>query len=381
MSNFGDASFVEASDGNTTSAPLSASGAYVGTVEENEYPAVMVNIETDVGGTLFIGFSVDGVNWKEEELNIDHAVFSYVFRRVKTGPFFRLRYVNGSGAQSFFRLNSYYGDFEREIPIERSSRNSEGVAVFVQDQTTEMLDLDFLQEVKTGLSLATDSVATSRDITLVPGHGMITGTYPVGDVGTMLEIGSPITGRFIQAKVLAVTGDVITLNQLIGNVFPAGSSVNTGNRNLALTDGSATPVIFRVEPSPVQAGDITRIILAIVGPTAMDFSTFGSDPELLVGLLFRIRRADGSYKNLRTVNVNIEAMLWGFENNFFAPKTGNADHGIAFRITFAGQSNHGVTSRLDGTQLEQLECVVLDDLTAGTNSTIRVMAEGSELQS
>lgn len=269
---------------------------------------------------------------------------------------------------------------EQRFPAEITDRNGFGLAVFVQDQTTEMLDLDFLQELKTGLSLAVDSVATSRDIILTAGHGMVTGTFPAGDVGTMLEIGSTLTGRFIQAKVLAVVGDVITLNQLVGDIFPAGSSVNTGNRNLALVDGSTTPAVFRVEPSPVQAGDITRIIIAIIGPSAMDFSTFGSDPALPVGLLFRVRRPDGSYKNLRTIDVNLEAYLWGFDNSILTPKTGNTSHGLAFRVTFAGQEKHGVTARLDGTLLEQLECVVLDNLNAGTNTTIRVMAEGSELQ-
>jgi hypothetical protein len=264
--------------------------------------------------------------------------------------------------------------------FETSDRGNTANKVFVQDQTTEMLDLDFLQELKTGLSLAVDSVATSRDITLTAGHGMVTGAFPAGDVGTILEIGSTATGRFVQAKVLAVVGDVITLNQLVGDVFLAGASVNTGNRNLALSDGSVTPVIFRVEPSPVQAGDITRLIIAIIGPTAMDFSTFGSDAPLPVGLLFRVRRPDGSYKNLRTVDVNLEAFLWGFDNNLFTPKTGNTAHGIAFRVTFAGQEKHGVTARLDGTLGEQIECVVLDALSAGTNTSIRVMAEGSELQ-
>lgn len=264
--------------------------------------------------------------------------------------------------------------------FETSDRGSTANKVFVQDQTTEMLDIDFLQVLKPDLTLAVDSVADSRDITLTPGHGMITGVFPVGDVGTILEIGSLSTGRFVQAKVLAVSGDVITLNQLVGDVFLAGSSVNTGNRNMALVDGSTTPVIFRVEPSPVQAGDITRIVIVIIGPTAMDFTTFGSDDPLPVGLLFRVRREDGSYKNLRTIDVNLEAMLWGFDRDSFIPKTGNTDYGIAFRITFGGQEKHGVVARLDGRILEQLECVVMDNLLAGTNITIRVLAEGSELQ-
>jgi hypothetical protein len=277
---------------------------------------------------------------------------------------------------------------DAKAAIEVSERGGTTWGVTLNDQTTEMLDLDFLQEVHLGLTLDVDSVADSRVITLTAGHGMTPGTvpgtsvYPDGDVGTILEIGSATTGRFIQAKVLAVSGDDITLNQLVGDVFPAGASVNTGNRNLALADGSTTPVVFRVEPSPVQAGDITRIIIAIVGPSAMDFSTFGSDAPLPVGLLFRVRRPDGSYKNNRTIDRNLEGYLWGFDNSLFVPKQGNTQHALAFRVTFAGQDKHGVASRLDGALGvgEQWEVVVLDDLPSGSNTEIRIMAEGSELQ-
>jgi hypothetical protein len=271
--------------------------------------------------------------------------------------------------------------------FETSDRGTTGLGVFVQDQTTEMLDLDFLQELHT-TTLAVDSDPASRTVTLTPGHGLTPGTvpgtsvYPDGDVGTILEVGVTSSGRFIQAKVLAVSGDDITLNQLVGDVFPAGAPVVTGNRNLALADGSTTPVVFKVEPSPAQAGDITRIIVAIVGPSAMDFAGFGSDDPLDIGLQFRIRRGDGSHKNLRTVDRNLEGSLWGFDTDEFIPKQGNSQHGRAFRVTFSGQDKHGVTARLDGFLGvgEQFECVVLEDLTAQTNTEIRVIAEGSELQ-
>lgn len=269
---------------------------------------------------------------------------------------------------------------EQRVPIEISDRGGMGYAVFLQDQTTEMLDLDFLELVKDELTIGVETDPDSRVITLAPGHGMTNLVYPLGDVGTTLEIGSNTSGRFIQALVLAVAGDDVTLNQLVGDAFPIGTSVNTGNRNLALVDGSTTPVIFRVEPSPVQAGDITRVIVVIVGPDSMDFTTFGSDPKLAIGILFRIRRPDGSYKNLRTIDRNLEGSLWGFDADNFAPRTGNSDHAIVFRVTFASQGKHGVAARLDGTLTEQFEAVVLDNLGTLTNTEIRIIAEGSELQ-
>jgi len=277
---------------------------------------------------------------------------------------------------------------EQRVPVEIDQRDGMTLGVTLNDATTEMLDLDFLEEIHTGLTLDVDSVANSRDITLTAGHGLSPGSvpgtsvYPDGDVGTILEIGVTSSGRFIQAKILAVVGDVITLNQLVGDVFLAGSSVLTGNRNLALADGSTTPVVFKVEPSPAQAGDITRIVMVIVGPSDMDFSGFGTDAPLDVGLLFRVRRPDGSYKNLRTVDQNLEGSLWGFDTDSFIPKQGNSEHAFAFRVTFSGQDKHGVAARLDGALGvgEQMECVVLDNMLIRTNTVVRVIAEGSELQ-
>jgi hypothetical protein len=270
---------------------------------------------------------------------------------------------------------------------ETSDRGGVTLQVTVNDSTSEMLDLDFLQELHTGtLAVATDPA--SRVIALDPGHGLTPGTvpgtsvYPDGDVGTVLEVGVTSSGRFIQAKILAISGDDITINQLVGDVFPIGAPVMTGNRNLALADGSTTPVIFKVEPSPAQAGDIVRIVLVIVGPSAMDFTGFGSNGVLPIGLLFRVRRGDGSYKNLRTVDQNLEGSLWGFDTSSFTPKQGNTDHALAFRVTFGGWHKHGAVARLDGTLGvgEQFECVVLDDMITRSDTIVRVIAQGSELQ-
>lgn len=270
---------------------------------------------------------------------------------------------------------------------ETSERGGVTLQVTINDSTSETLDLDFLQELKTGtLAVATDP--TSRTITLNTGHGLTPGSvpgtsvYPDGDVGTILEIGVLSSGRFIQAKVLVVSGDDITLNQLTGDVFPIGAPIVTGNRNLALADGSTTPVIFKVEPSPAQAGDVVRIVIVIVGPSAMDFTGFGSGDVLPVGLLFRVRRGDGSYKNLKTIDQNLEASLWGFDRDTFVPKIGNTDHALAFRITFGGWNKHGAVVRLDGTLGvgEQFECVVLDAMPSRTDTIIRVIAQGSEIQ-
>ena len=51
-------------------------------------------------------------------------------------------------------------------------------------------------------------------------------------------------------------------------------------------------------------------------------------------------------------------------------------------MAFAGQGNHGVAIRLDGSLGEELEVIIYElmDNTANGNVTVKFLAEGSELQ-
>lgn len=370
MSNFGDATFVDVSTGNATSTPLAIAGTYTGTAEENEYPGVLVNVETDVGGTLYIGFSVDGTNWKEEELDIDHAVYSYEFSRVKTGPHFRVRYINGSVGQSFFILSSYYGDYRREIPIERSERNNEGVAVYVQDQTTGVLDLPFLSELNT-TTLVSDTVVGNMSVSLTTGHGAVT--------GNILEIGSSTNGsHFMQAKVLSVAGaNTVNIDTPVSRIFTVADADVAISSDIMNVDGSVTPVVFSVAPTPVQVGDIVRIIFAITDSSDMDFEKFGAQSALTNGCVLRVNNGNGSYRNLYNFKSNGAIELYSYDARY-AINNGGGVRAFTARATWGGTSKHGVVIRLDGRLGESLEMIIQDDLT-GLDS-FNNLVQGSEVQ-
>lgn len=270
--------------------------------------------------------------------------------------------------------------------IEVSDRGGTGLAVYVQDQTTDMLDIPFLQEKATGLTLAIDTVIDERFITLSAGHGLTVGNSS----GHIMELARPDHGHFYQGEIIDVVGDVIELSPPMSEIYEAvGTLVGTGNPNMcqdtatnAAIDGSVTPVIFSIKPLPTQAGDITRITMATTSPNVSDLTSFGGADTLSIGLTLRVKRPDGKFKNLYTYRRNYDVILHGFDSGTFEPRGGNAIHGFACRVSFAGQDKHGVTVRLDGALGEELQIVVseLMDNSGTGNLSVQFIAEGSELQ-
>lgn len=100
------------STNNSTTSTLAGDATYTGTGEQNNLPQVGVYSFADAAGTLYMDWSVDGSNWHQ----FPTAGFACAANipefhtAVKLGRYFRVRYVNGSSAQSTFRLSTYFGD-------------------------------------------------------------------------------------------------------------------------------------------------------------------------------------------------------------------------------------------------------------------------------
>lgn len=123
----------KASASNNTTATLGASATYVGTGELNPLPDVMVSCLADVAGTLYFDFSNDNSNWDTFPTNgFSVDANTHEFHVAVKGPrYFRARYVNGSGAQSTFRLYTYFGEFRQpNSPFNQSlGLDSDSIAV------------------------------------------------------------------------------------------------------------------------------------------------------------------------------------------------------------------------------------------------------------
>lgn len=110
--------------GNTTTTPLGSSATFTGAGEQSELPDVGVSCQTDAAGTLFFDFSNDGTNWSPFPVS-GFAVAADIHEfhtAVKLGRHFRARFVNGSTAQTYLRLHTYFGQYSKvpNAPLNQS---------------------------------------------------------------------------------------------------------------------------------------------------------------------------------------------------------------------------------------------------------------------
>lgn len=135
------------STGNTTTTILGAGATFTGEWERNFWPDLITSGKADQTGTLFYDFSNDGVSVVSTfPVNgVDFSANIHSFHTaVKAGRYFRVRYVNGSVAQTSFELYTYYGIFRQpNAPINQSIA-ADADAIIVRNVPAS-IDLSFNQ--------------------------------------------------------------------------------------------------------------------------------------------------------------------------------------------------------------------------------------------
>jgi len=235
------------------------------------------------------------------------------------------------------------------------------VPVVLQDQTTDPLEFYMMQMIN-NVTIAINTNIDDRNITLIAGHGFL-----VGEWLCLQE-----TNKLYQGQVLAVVGDVITVDTPLDFNFSVNAFGCRSIINMAV-DGSATPQIFRVKPIPGEwdvEWDITRIICSITDGSAMDTSKFGGLPALTNGVV--LRKKDGVFKNLYNVKTNGQYADIAYDVSF-DDRAPAGFFGFRVRKTWAGQAKSGVAIRLDSLKDEELQNLIQDDLTGLNTYFCRVM--------
>ncbi len=252
-------------------------------------------------------------------------------------------------------------------PLEMNSRGDTGIPVYIQDQTTSILDLVFLNRKGT-FQLAANTTSNTRVFTALSGHGIV--------IGDVIELQN--TKGFVLSKVLNVVTDTITIDSLIGDVYLTGVNHNRSTQDMRV-DGSVTPVVFAIKPDSGQSGDINNVKFSIQDNSSMDFSTFGSAAALTVGCLLRYKRADGSFENIFNFKTNGDISQRASSHDF-EDKIGGGLVSFTCKVTFNGQPYNGVAVRVDGDLGEELQLVVQDDLASISQNLIVATASGSGIQ-
>lgn len=240
--------------------------------------------------------------------------------------------------------------------------------VNIQDQHTLPLDALFAQAVS-NFTLEEDTVASGitslvYDFTAATGHGI-----SISNEILLLDV---IANRSLQAVVLNVVGDVITLDRPIDLLFPAASTLGRIITSEMAVDGSGTSQIFSLRAGSPPT-DATRFLLTMLGGvTSMDDGKFGNIDALARGLVFRIYNSfQKTMLNFKT-NQDIKQFCYDVRYSDNAPA---GSTGLSARISYGGAAKHGVTLRI-GTN-EVIQWIVQDDLTG--LSSMKISAQGHEV--
>lgn len=96
---------------NSSTVALSGGATFTGVAETNGLADMLVACLTDRDGTLYVDLGPGGTNWDSTFTFQVTGGVNEIHRIVKGPRFVRVRYTNGSVAQSYMRLTSYYGSF------------------------------------------------------------------------------------------------------------------------------------------------------------------------------------------------------------------------------------------------------------------------------
>jgi len=247
------------------------------------------------------------------------------------------------------------------LPIEENG----GVAVNVQDQTTPPFAIRINQIESQDYSISSTPEINTYNITINSSTGL-----SIGDKLAVIEQNGE--ARLFFGEILNIIGNVLIMDSLIPFNFTTAATVFKFNDELIIDGATNEQVysIFNFFDAPV---DITRVIFHCTDNVQMHDGLFCGQSELNRGILFRKKKIDGSYINYWNIKNNGEWRDLAYDVAYSgAGKPPDSTYGLGARLTYGGQSKHGVVIRLE--KFESIELVIQDDLT--DISTAHFMVEG-----
>lgn len=221
----------------------------------------------------------------------------------------------------------------------------------LQDNQAELVGVKVCRMIAT-VTLASPVVIGEYTVTLTAGHGSTS-----GDIFCLKQ-----AGRHYQATILSVATDTITLDTPHEYAFTVSALAFRSGDNMALSNGSVDPVIYRISPPPGAKWDIYGFSIGITDGTAMDDGKFGGISALTRGLV--VRKVDGVYKNIFNVKTNGD-FAFRCDEVRYATNAPSGVYGISIKKTFS--QRHGIVIRLNGDTSDELQFIVQDNLTGLTS--------------
>lgn len=288
----------------------------------------------------------------------------YIYKTLTLLLFFIL--LSGCSNIKSIELNESIPVNVTNLPIEENG----GLSVNIQDQTTRPFAIRVNQILNSSYTLAESPTVNSYNVTLTDAL-----TVSVGDYISFLEQnGMP---QLLFGEVLAKDLNVLTLDTPVPYAYiPQNTTIFTYDSSLII-DGSTDTQTFSITNFFEEAVDITRILLQCSDDVEPDDGKFCGDDELIRGLVFRKKKLNGNYINYWNVKNNGDLAALAYDVSFTdSGKPPEGIYSVRTRLTYGGQSKHGVVIRLEPN--ESIELLVQDDLTGITSADL--MVEGHFIQ-
>lgn len=245
---------------------------------------------------------------------------------------------------------------------------NKGLDVNIQDQTTVTLDRRMLQASGSPFTLNASTTAGATTFVTTAATGLV-----AGDAIFIAEGNRSYTG-----EVSAATGgapDTVTMRVPIPIVFTASAYVTKvlDDMGASSTGTIASPDTFLISNGGTVPIDITRIMVKMVTGSPPIFTDFGDIAGGLTNgvVLRKYDSANTNYQNIAhwKDNSDMAECMYNFE---LLTALGVGVDGLKGRMSFGGQSNHGVVIRLE--EDDQLQLLIQDDISALTS--FRIMVQG-----
>jgi hypothetical protein len=235
-------------------------------------------------------------------------------------------------------------------------------------------DLDNHRRILVAPFTQRDSVVDTLAVAASVGDTAVTVTN-----GAQFTVGQEVfieEGNVYQPGTVVITlisVNILTLDRPLDSAYTTSATVEVVNTNLVTTTPGSlgAPQIFCLRPPP--GGDqsvwhIDRLLISATSASALDDSKFVSINPLPNGLTMReLKSQNFTLNNWKT---NSEMRL-SFYDISYVDKTGGGLNGMSGRYTF---KRVDTIVEIDGSQGEELQLLVQDDLTGITS--LKVTAQG-----